>query len=513
MPEKNVLVETVKCIWCSWVEKSKRGKKEKLPETLDYAENRFGKNFVADVKALKNVCYMFIPFPLFWALFDQQGSRWLFQATRMDGNLFGYTIPADSFQAVNPIMILLFIPLFDFVIYPLLAKIGLCRTDLQKIVTGGVLAGIAFIVSGILELELVKTYPRLPEAGTMHLSIYNGLNSLNSSKLCNKFESQVIITSENGKVNNLLLANSVEEIFLPEEKHNLSIGSYKCINGYYSFNETQFQPPEMVVTEGCKENCQSPSQSILVTLNLNDTTGNSGLLWGSQYRERLDKSSDGHPYIRMIWNIKTEKSLKVIVHSMEEKSKSLTLKSLNGLGDTVPETFPSLGEVTISLVDEISDAIISKTNTKFKTGGNYQILIQYRDDDIFSEPIYVHEITEPNSISIFWQLPQIMTITAGEIMFSITSLKFAFSQAPESMKAVIMAISLLTNAIGNAITLLLTLALEGVFAYDELAYNFFLFAGLMILDMIILAWMAKRYQYIDNYNSSTEFKEKDDSEI
>ena len=49
--------------------------------------------------------------------------------------------------------------------------------------------------------------------------------------------------------------------------------------------------------------------------------------------------------------------------------------------------------------------------------------------------------------------------------------------------------------------------------YHLQAYNFFLFAGLMILDMIILAWMAKRYQYIDNYNSSTEFKEKDDTKI
>ena len=86
----------------------------------------------------------------------------------------------------------------------------------------------------------------------------------------------------------------------------------------------------------------------------------------------------------MIWNVKTEKTLELIVHSMEEKSKSLTLKSLNGLGDTVPETFPSLGEVTISLVDEMSDAIISKTNTTFKIGGNYQILVQYRDDGIFS---------------------------------------------------------------------------------------------------------------------------------
>ena len=73
---------------------------------------------------------------------------------------------------------------------------------------------------------------------------------------------------------------------------------------------------------------------------------------------------------------------------MEEKSKSITLKSLNGLGDTVPETFPSLGEVTISLVDEISNVVISETNTKFKIGGNYQILIQYRDDGIFSVSNY-----------------------------------------------------------------------------------------------------------------------------
>ena len=39
---------------------------------LDYAETRYGKDFVSDVKSLKNVSYMFLPFPIFWALFDQQ---------------------------------------------------------------------------------------------------------------------------------------------------------------------------------------------------------------------------------------------------------------------------------------------------------------------------------------------------------------------------------------------------------------------------------------------------------
>ena len=39
---------------------------------LDYSEKKYGKGFVSDVKALKNVCYIFLPLPIFWALFDQQ---------------------------------------------------------------------------------------------------------------------------------------------------------------------------------------------------------------------------------------------------------------------------------------------------------------------------------------------------------------------------------------------------------------------------------------------------------
>ena len=41
----------------------------------------------------------------------------------MDGNFLGYQVPPDTFQAINPIMILIFIPLFDLVIYPLLGEL------------------------------------------------------------------------------------------------------------------------------------------------------------------------------------------------------------------------------------------------------------------------------------------------------------------------------------------------------------------------------------------------------
>ena len=53
-------------------ERSKRRKTEKKESILDYAEKKYGRTFIADVKALKSVTYMFLPFPIFWALFDQQ---------------------------------------------------------------------------------------------------------------------------------------------------------------------------------------------------------------------------------------------------------------------------------------------------------------------------------------------------------------------------------------------------------------------------------------------------------
>ena len=53
-------------------ERSKRRKTEKKESILDYAEKKYGRTFIEDVKALKSVTYMFLPFPIFWALFDQQ---------------------------------------------------------------------------------------------------------------------------------------------------------------------------------------------------------------------------------------------------------------------------------------------------------------------------------------------------------------------------------------------------------------------------------------------------------
>jgi solute carrier family 15 oligopeptide transporter 1 len=102
------------------------------------------------------------------------------------------------------------------------------------------------------------------------------------------------------------------------------------------------------------------------------------------------------------------------------------------------------------------------------------------------------EITEPNSVHMLLLLPQYIIITAGEIMFAITGLEFSYSQAPISMKSVLQACFLLTSAIGNLIIVII----ESAKIFDKQSYDFFLYTGLMVLDMIILAFMAVRYKYV-----------------
>ena len=49
----------------------------------------------------------------------------------------------------------------------------------------------------------------------------------------------------------------------------------------------------------------------------------------------------------------------------------------------------------------------------------------------------MYEVIPPNSVHIFWLLPKYIVVTVGEILFSITSMEFAYSQAPPSMKSVL----------------------------------------------------------------------------
>lgn len=113
------------------------------------------------LRAMLNLAPIFLIFiPMFWAIFDQTGSAWVLQADRMNREFMGVTWLQAQVQAVNPILILLLIPIFAYVLYPLTSKYLFVLTPLRKIGIGLFLTVAAFSLSALIEQEIVNLAPQ-----------------------------------------------------------------------------------------------------------------------------------------------------------------------------------------------------------------------------------------------------------------------------------------------------------------------------------------------------------------
>lgn len=124
---------------------------------LDYSEDKLGAQIVADTKTVLNVLVLYLPLPIYWAVYVQQGSRWVFQAKRMDGDFGFFSIKPDQMIVFNSILGIAMIPVCDYLLYPLLARVGI-KSFLQKMTIGGLLAAIAFIFSGFIEIQIQNSF-------------------------------------------------------------------------------------------------------------------------------------------------------------------------------------------------------------------------------------------------------------------------------------------------------------------------------------------------------------------
>ena len=97
------------------------------------------------------VIYVFVA--VFWALFDQTGSSWVLQAEDLDREWLGVTWLASQIQAVNPIMILVYIPLFTFIVYPLINKV-FKLTPIRKISIGLFVMVVGFAMVSIVQASI-----------------------------------------------------------------------------------------------------------------------------------------------------------------------------------------------------------------------------------------------------------------------------------------------------------------------------------------------------------------------
>uniref|UniRef100_A0A3B5MPV7 Solute carrier family 15 member 1a n=1 Tax=Xiphophorus couchianus TaxID=32473 RepID=A0A3B5MPV7_9TELE len=175
-PEGNIMLKVSKCIGFA-IKNRYRHKSKQYPKRehwMDWAEEKYDKLLIAQIKIALRVLVLYIPLPMFWTLFDQKGSRWTLQATTMDGNFVrSIVIQPDQMQTINPILILTLVPVMDSLVFPLIKKCGLNFTPLKKMTVGMIVAALAFVCAAVIQLQIDKTLPVFPSASQSQLKFLN----------------------------------------------------------------------------------------------------------------------------------------------------------------------------------------------------------------------------------------------------------------------------------------------------------------------------------------------------
>ncbi|KAL7991799.1 hypothetical protein Chor_016055 [Crotalus horridus] len=103
-PQGNILLKVCKCIVDTSMFALRnriRNRSSEIPKRehwLDWASEKYSNQLITEVKMVTRVLFLFVPLPMFWALFDQQGSRWTLQATKMNADFEGFVLQPDQMQ-------------------------------------------------------------------------------------------------------------------------------------------------------------------------------------------------------------------------------------------------------------------------------------------------------------------------------------------------------------------------------------------------------------------------------
>jgi POT family proton-dependent oligopeptide transporter len=124
---------------------------------LEGARDRHPPEAVEGVRAVLRILVVFGLVTPFWSLFDQKASTWVLQGNEMvmlgADSWLGWLVkePAQM-QALNPLLVMLLIPVNNLVLYPALRRVGVEPTPLRRMGTGIAFAGLAWVAAGLIQL-------------------------------------------------------------------------------------------------------------------------------------------------------------------------------------------------------------------------------------------------------------------------------------------------------------------------------------------------------------------------
>lgn len=554
------------------LEQEEEERSKRRSHWLYLAADKFDSRSIEAFRSVLGLLLLFIPTLVYWCLFDQQGSLWTLQATRMDGHIFGgkFVLQPDQMGVANPLILLAVIPLFEVFIYPCLGRCNLLKKPLQRMTVGGFIASLAFLSSAAIEMRIKQFMPpNEPPTGWANLILVNGLRECS---LVNPTISHIpmpdVLSSSSAvaAANPLIAVISQNQTTIPpaavgppeqagrtaappttirlNSLEALAVQSIdvRSINTSTLFNNYQLKLKLADSLEQIKSNksfgCPIAGSSAAIaehefsfapladraTRLLYLELGN-GKLTYKIFNESLELAPSNKARVRLLYEFfgssaQAEKRQFSLVPSRWSRLNNGTSPSASTSTSAVKAEDRKVfrnslrdGQVFLSEYADIevptagapfllesSDSKLIWTNgggsasegsnVLLLEAGTRNLIIVHQSD---ANHVWLkHQLLQDNKyrVNMLYQLIPYTLISMSEVMFSITGLEFSYSMAPASMKSVLLAIWSLTVALGN----LLTVFVESLNMFSDVAHEFMFYAGLMALDMCIFAIMGRNFR-------------------
>jgi POT family proton-dependent oligopeptide transporter len=121
---------------------------------LELASDAHPAEAVEGAKAVFRLAGVFAVLGVFRALFDQQGSSWVFQARGMDLSLAGLQLSPAQLQALDPLLVVALAAILASAVLPALARRGLAPSPQRRVTAGMVATALSFAAAGIVQTLL-----------------------------------------------------------------------------------------------------------------------------------------------------------------------------------------------------------------------------------------------------------------------------------------------------------------------------------------------------------------------
>lgn len=412
------------------------------------------------------VIIVFLPLPIFWGLYEQQYSRWILQAQQLNGIIGSFTIKPDQLQSVNPILIVILVPCFDFVIYPLFSRVGLLKRQLQRISLGLIFAILSFGVATVLEWQM--------QAKTLEYNPINQIKILNLSP-CG-LELQTFNYTIDLKRSTLLNNNPYSLAVNPANNKTIFDLKSTCKHN-------------MTLTV---QNTDMPQVLIFYLNQLNE-------LKYLIYSYDLKNQKVGFSELQILALNTRADHLNPLLQNKIQIYSNKDLK-LNSILNTSNSNYSIIdySKYDFKILNETTNEVLLNRNILFETCSRYTIIL-FETVNKTLDYVLLTDI-HSNGLHISLQLVQIFLMGIAEILVSISGLTFSYEEAPRSMKSLLQALWILTTSVGNLIVVIIA---QSKFVSNQV-FEYIIFISLLAVATSLFFILAFFYKYADKSDNKTE---------